>query len=349
MTAASCFLCRYCSAGSPLSGALLRLGPSDIHDVASRAIAQSRRCYAATVGQSTPVLAQVDHTTQLRSGTKPDERRQSSLSMHTALELDEKPHDKRMAVKLLSRLRHNVVKQAANSKPPATQQPHAERKGRHTAVVGLSETIRSKDIRPAASTAVAQTVENIQFFQREQLPLRPNPHCIDDPVKIKLHQQLCNILAEAQAQPHWSSNPTGFRACLDNVELLFRRLFFPTEDLEQQPPAKSTAVQPTQDNVSHCINTVLPVLLLPKQSPALNITEVAEFLQDMLQMSGKAVFHCLCQEPAILYLDLYTDLLPMHEYLHSLHWDPAVYRHIIVRSAAMLCNAIMQWCCAQLQ
>lgn len=58
---------------------------------------------------------------------------------------------------------------------------------------------------------------------------------------------------------------------------------------------------------------------------------VTEFLYEMLQLSGKAVFHCMCQEPAILYLDVYSDLLPMQEYLDSLRWDPADYKHIIVR------------------
>ena len=59
---------------------------------------------------------------------------------------------------------------------------------------------------------------------------------------------------------------------------------------------------------------------------------VTEFLHEMLQLSGKAIFHCLCQEPAILYSDVYSDLLPMHEYFDTLHWAPADYKHIIVRS-----------------
>ena len=67
------------------------------------------------------------------------------------------------------------------------------------------------------------------------------------------------------------------------------------------------------------------------QSSVLHYAGVTEFLHDMLQLSGKAIFHCMCQEPAILYLDVYNDLLPMQDYLDSLQWHPAAYKHIIVR------------------
>lgn len=263
--------------------------------------------------------------------------------MHTVVHTHEQPQDRKIARELLSRLRQNLPSKTSPLNKQAAAIP-ANAEEAHSSQGNLASAPRP------ASANVAQTVQNIKLFQLQQPPTNAaSPTATGlQPLRssAKLHEQLRNILAEAEAQPHWHDNPEGFHACLDDVEFLFRKLFSPapapapalaTAGGSRHSAAESCAVRPTQDNLDKCINAILPVLLMPKQSPALSISEVAEFLHDMLQMSSKAVFHCVCEMPAILYLDVYSNLLPMYEYLDGLQWDPAIYKHIIVRSARIHC------------
>lgn len=124
---------------------------------------------------------------------------------------------------------------------------------------------------PNVSQSITAAVNHVRQLQLEQqaastFPVSNRSSNATDTFS-ELHEQLGAVLAEAQAQPHWNSNPEGFYTCLDNVELLFRQLFFKSPETD----ATSLTIQPTHDNLSQCINTILPVLLIPQQSPAPNI------------------------------------------------------------------------------
>ena len=84
-------------------------------------------------------------------------------------------------------------------------------------------------------------------------------------------------------------------------------------------------------SVSQCIDRILPVLLT-QQGNAGNMVGVAEFLEDMMGMDGSQMFRCFVQEPSVLYLDVYSSLLPLQDLFQTLHWDPADYNQIISRS-----------------
>jgi hypothetical protein len=58
---------------------------------------------------------------------------------------------------------------------------------------------------------------------------------------------------------------------------------------------------------------------------------VAEFLQDIMGMDGQQVFKCFHEEPSVLYLDVYNDLMPMQGFFDALDWQPAHYVQMIVK------------------
>jgi len=58
---------------------------------------------------------------------------------------------------------------------------------------------------------------------------------------------------------------------------------------------------------------------------------VAEFLQDIMGMDGQQVFKCFQEEPSVLYLDVYNDLMPMQGFFDALDWQPEHYVSMIVK------------------
>ena len=58
---------------------------------------------------------------------------------------------------------------------------------------------------------------------------------------------------------------------------------------------------------------------------------VAEFLQDIMGMDGQQVFKCFQEEPSVLYLDVYNDLMPMQGFFDALDWQPEHYVQMIVK------------------
>ncbi len=58
---------------------------------------------------------------------------------------------------------------------------------------------------------------------------------------------------------------------------------------------------------------------------------VAEFLQDIMGMDGQQVFKCFHEEPSVLYLDVYNDLMPMQGFFDALDWQPEQYVQMIVK------------------
>lgn len=155
-------------------------------------------------------------------------------------------------------------------------------------------------------------------------------------IRQKLKARFHAVVKEAASGPYWKANPTGFLACLQDVELLFRQLFAPLRP--EIPPEFCCSVAATSASVSQCIERILPVLLQPQQGHgvARNMVGVAEFLQDMMGMDGSQMFRCFVQEPSVLYLDVYQTLMPLQDYFQTLHWDPADYNKIMSRSVSTL-------------
>lgn len=155
-------------------------------------------------------------------------------------------------------------------------------------------------------------------------------------IRQKLKARFYAVVKEAASVPYWKANPTGFLACLQDVELLFRQLFAPLRP--ETPPEFCCSVAATSASVSQCIERILPVLLQPQQGhgAARNMVGVAEFLQDMMGMDGSQMFRCFVQEPSVLYLDVYQTLMPLQDYFQTLQWDPADYNKIMSRSVPTL-------------
>ena len=148
-------------------------------------------------------------------------------------------------------------------------------------------------------------------------------------IRQKLKKRFQAIVQDASSSAHWKANPAGFLACLQDIELLFHQLFAPLRS--ESPPDYCCSVAATTVSVSQCIDRILPVLLT-QQGNAGNLVVVAEFLQDMMGMDGSQMFRCFVQEPSVLYLDVYSSLLPLQDFFQTLHWDPADYNQIVSRS-----------------
>ena len=150
-------------------------------------------------------------------------------------------------------------------------------------------------------------------------------------IRQKLKKRFQAIVQEAASSAHWKANPAGFLVCLQDIELLFHQLFAPLSS--ERPPHYCCSVAATTLSVSQCIDRILPVVLT-QQGNAGNMVVVAEFLQDMMGMAGSQMFRCFVQEPSVLYLDVYSSLLPLQDLFQTLHWDPADYNQIISRSVS---------------
>ncbi len=48
-------------------------------------------------------------------------------------------------------------------------------------------------------------------------------------------------------------------------------------------------------------------------------------------MDGQQVFKCFQEEPSVLYLDVYNDLMPMQGFFDALDWQPEHYVSMIVK------------------
>ena len=207
----------------------------------------------------------------------------STFSTQAVFTSNTNTQDKKVALELLSSLRQSlpakgiVLKDLFQS--AASHTDTAQDSSKHSAhrpwsrsprprLTTRKQTVSSGHI--DASQNITAAVDNIRQLQLGQGPsARVQPASTTNSTS-ELHVQLGAVLAEAQIQPHWNNNADGFHACLDNVELLFRQLFFQSDNKD----ASNWAVEPTHSNLSQCINTVLPVLLIPQQSPAPNIAGV---------------------------------------------------------------------------
>ena len=171
--------------------------------------------------------------------------------------------------------------------------------------------------------------------QQQKKPARDKLQAKYSPqLKKRLQERFRAVLLEAASMPLWESNPSGFLACLQEVEVLFQQLFDPLPS--EQPPEHCCSVEATSANVSQCIDRILPLLLQPRQAPAHDILGVAEFLRDVMCMDGPQVFNCFAEEPAVLYLDVYESLLPLHDFFQNLQWQPEDYNPIISRYRSFL-------------
>ena len=182
---------------------------------------------------------------------------------------------------------------------------------------------------PTEVTQRAKQLGKLMTQQRSKRSLDKLETKYSAQIRQKLKKRFQAIVKEAASSAHWTANPAGFLACLQDIELLFRQLFAPLRS--ESPPDYCCSVAATTVSVSQCIDRILPVLLT-QQGTARNMVGVAEFLQDMMVMDGSQMFRCFVQEPSVLYLDVYSSLLPLQDLFQTLHWDPADYNQIISRS-----------------
>lgn len=195
---------------------------------------------------------------------------------------------------------------------------------------------------------VTQRAKQLSKLMTQQRPKRSQDKLetkYSAQIRRKLKTRFQGTVQDAASSAHWKANPAGFLACLKDIELLFRQLFAPLRS--ESPPDYCCSVAATTLSVSQCIDRILPVLLT-QQGGARNMVGVAEFLQDMMGMDGSQMFRCFVQEPSVLYLDVYSSLLPLQDLFHTLHWDPADYNRIISRSDPLLIPALLCCCSADM-
>lgn len=201
----------------------------------------------------------------------------SAYSTHTASLTDTASQDKKLAFDLLSSLRQSLPVKSIVSQQLLQSNLTDSKTSQQTRTKAITNQPVKRVWRlkqePATKHSSADITASLEHFKQSQLkqlqPQKPPTRTTDH--SSELHDQLGAVLAEAQAQPHWKSNPDGFHSCLDNVELLFRQVFSPAVG----PDAAGWAVDPSHANLSQCINTILPVLLIPQQSPAPNIAGIS--------------------------------------------------------------------------
>ena len=217
---------------------------------------------------------------------------------------------------------------AAASAPSHLQTSRRQQKSRTK-----SSTIAAEQIPGGIHATAKQVVKLVDKPKKRASALVPAKRSakrqISTQAMAQLQARLCTILEEAAARPHWQSNAPGFLACLDDVKLLFQQIFSPANP--KQKPEHCCSVEPTAVTLGQCLDNILPVVLLPQQAPAQNMVGVAEFLQDIMGMDGAQVFKCFHEEPSVLYLDVYNDLMPLQDFFDTLKWEPADYAPIIVR------------------
>ncbi|KAL0020887.1 hypothetical protein WJX77_007126 [Trebouxia sp. C0004] len=195
---------------------------------------------------------------------------------------------------------------------------------------------------PKSISATTKLLNKLVAKPRKRSPvLGPALSQISREAMTHLQAHLFNILQHAASQPHWQDNTLGFLACLEDVKLLFQQIFAAADP--KQRPKHCCAVEPTSVTLNQCLDGILPVLLLPKQAPAQNMVGVAEFLQDMMGMDGQQVFKCFQEEPSVLYLDVYNDLMPMQGFFDALDWQPECYVSMIVKHPQILLLPVQQF------
>ena len=224
---------------------------------------------------------------------------------------------------------------------PGTQhaQPHPAMsagtpRGRkkHMRKTELQEATATDDAVALIPTQVTQRAKQLGKLMTQQRPKRSLDKLetkYSAQIRQKLKKRFRAIVQEAAFSAHWTANPAGFLACLQDIELLLCQLFAPLRS--ESPPDYCCSMAATTLSVSQCIDCILPVLLT-QQGNARNMVAVAEFLQDMMGMDGSQMFRCFAQEPSVLYLDVYSSLLPLQDLFQTLHWEPADYNQIIARS-----------------
>ena len=244
------------------------------------------------------------------------------------------------------------------SRDPLPQsQQHAKAQAQRTAISSSSSLDKKKQQqkqKTAPTEAVALIPKEVQRRSQQlgklmaQQRIKPSRDKLEAKysakIKRKLQDRFRAVVADAASMPHWEANPEGFLACLQEIERLFRQLFAPLPC--ESPPDHCCSVAATSATVSQCIDRVLPVLLQPELAPAHNMTGVAEFLKDVMGMDGAQVFRCFMEEPSLLYMDVYSSLLPLQDFFQKLQWEPASYNQIISRSiqATRICCCLFLRC-----
>lgn len=190
-------------------------------------------------------------------------------------------------------------------------------------------------------TSVARTKLKTKVIKPKQSSVAHAQRELSAQVVAQLQNRLHSILEDAASRPHWQADTHGFLACLNEVKLVFQQIFSPANP--QQKPEHCCSVKPTADTLGQCLDSIMPMLLLPQQAPAQNTAQVAEFLQDIMGMNGAQVFQCFVEEPSVLYLDVYSDLMPLQDYFQTLYWTPADYLHIIVKHPQILLLPLQQY------
>ena len=210
----------------------------------------------------------------------------------------------------------------------STGTPRGRKNRQHKVETGDAATDDAIALIPKEVTQRAKQLGKLMTQQRQKRSRDKLETKYSAQIRRKLKTRFHTVVGEAASGAHWKANPTGFLACLQDIELLFRQLFAPLRS--ESPPDYCCSVMATSASVSQCIDCILPVLLT-QQGEARNMVGVAEFLQDMMGMDGSQIFRCFVQEPSVLYLDVYNSLLPVQDFFHKLHWDPAAYNQIISR------------------
>ena len=134
---------------------------------------------------------------------------------------------------------------------------------------------------PKSITATTKQLNKLVAKPRKGSPAGPALPQISKEVMTQLQARLYNILQHAASQPHWQDETRGFLACLDDVKLLFQQIFAAADPEER--PKHCCAVEPTVVTLNQCLDSILPVLLLPKQAPAQNM--VGTLLQCMFDVA----------------------------------------------------------------
>lgn len=127
---------------------------------------------------------------------------------------------------------------------------------------------------PKSISATTKQLNKLVAKPRKRSPaVGPALPQISKEAMAQLQARLYNILQHAASQPHWQDNTRGFLACLEDVTLLFQQIFAAADP--KQRPEHCCAVEPTVVTLNQCLDSILPVLLMPKQAPAQNMVHTS--------------------------------------------------------------------------
>ena len=210
-------------------------------------------------------------------------------SLHTARDTGDRQHAAQLLAAFTARRRdakftllHELVngqhQHPDNASTTAVQHLLSTQQQQQQQVRSQPKAGRPRHI-PKSITATTKQLNKLVAKPRKGSPaVGPALPQISKEVMTQLQACLYNILQHAASQPHWQDKTQGFLACLDDVKLLFRQIFAAADPEER--PEHCCAVEPTLVTLNQCLDSILPVLLLPKQAPAQNMVGVSAQCHD---------------------------------------------------------------------